>query len=322
MEHTIVFLDASTVDFGDIDITPVSSLGSFSHYPITTPDETIERCKDADIIITNKVVFYSHEIAQLEKCKLIAVAATGFNTIDIKAARQKGIAVANVPGYSREAVAQLTMCFILSLATHLIQYNSAVHDGSWSRSPIFTMGNWPTMCLTKKTLGIMGYGDIGKRVGQLAGAFGMNVIGYKRANTSADRDSIARYPMDEFCRLADFISVHMPLNDSTHHLINKDFLGKMNTKAYLINMARGPIVDTAALAWALHNSIIAGAALDVLEKEPPDSDDPILSAPRCIITPHIGWASQETRQVLINEIAENIKSYLHGSKRNIINDSI
>ncbi|MCX8124665.1 MAG: D-2-hydroxyacid dehydrogenase [Spirochaetes bacterium] len=322
MSTSIVFLDASTVDFGDIDFTPIASLGNFITYSVTGPHETIQRSRDADIIITNKVVFYADEIAQLNRTKLIAVAATGYNTIDIKAAKNKNIAVANVPGYSREAVAQLTLCFILALATNLVKYNTATHDGSWSRSPIFTMGNWPTMCINDKVLGIMGFGDIGKRVAQLGEAFGMKVIALKRDNVSYSDTSVQRYALEEFCKMADFISIHMPLNDSTHHLINKDFLTKMKPTAYLINMARGPIVDTGALAWALHNNVIAGAALDVLEKEPPDSNDPILSAPNCIITPHIGWASRETRQALINEIAENIKAFLHGKKRNIVNDTV
>lgn len=322
MSNTIVFLDAATVDFGDIDFSPLASLGNFITYPVTRPEETIQRAIDADIIITNKVVFYKDEIANLHKCKLIAVAATGYNTIDTVAAKIKNIAVANVPGYSREAVAQLTLCFILALATNLIQYNTATHDGSWSRSPIFTMGNWPTMCINEKVLGIMGYGDIGKRVAQLAKAFGMQVIALKRENAAYSDSSVPRYPIEEFCKMSDFISIHMPLNDATFHLVNKDFLTKMKKSAYLINMARGPIVDTAALAWALHNKVIAGAALDVLEKEPPDSNDPILTAPNCIITPHIGWASRETRQALVNEIAENIKAFLHGKKRNIVNDTV
>ncbi|MGQ9843163.1 MAG: D-2-hydroxyacid dehydrogenase [Spirochaetota bacterium] len=321
MSKTIVFLDASTIDFGDIDFTPIASLGKFITYPVTKPDETISRSKDADIIITNKVVFYCNEIAQLNNCKLIAVAATGYNTIDINAAKKKNITVVNVPGYSREAVAQLTVCFILALANNLIKYNTATHDGSWSRSPIFTMGNWPTMCINDKVLGIMGYGDIGKRVGQLAKAFGMKVIALKRGISYTDTLE-ERYPLEEFCKMADFISIHMPLNESTHHMVNKDFLTMMKTTAYIINMARGPIVDTKALAWALHNNIIAGAALDVLEQEPPDIHEPILAAPNCIITPHIGWASRQTRQSLINEIAENIKAFLHNTKRNIVNDTV
>ncbi len=321
MNKTIVFLDASTVDFGDIDFTPLSSLGTFITYPVTKPHETILRSRDADIIITNKVVFYADEIAQLRKCSLIAVAATGYNTIDIKAAKNKNIAVANVPGYSRQAVAQLTMCFILALANNLIQYNTATHDGSWSRSPIFTMGNWPTMCINNKVLGIMGYGDIGKQVGKLAQAFGMKVIALKRETSYTDT-SVERYSIEKLCKNADFISIHMPLNETTHHMVNKDFLAMMKPSAYLINMARGPIVDTKALAQALHDKVIAGAALDVLEQEPPDINEPILSAPNCIITPHIGWASRETRQALIYEIAENIKAFLNGTKRNIVNEII
>ncbi len=321
MSTKIVFLDASTVDFGDIDLTPLSSLGTFITYPVTKPEETIPRSRDADIIITNKVVLYADEIAQLDKCALIAVAATGYNTVDIHAAKYKKIAVANVPGYSRDAVAQLTLCFILALATNLIQYNTATHDGSWSRSPIFTMGTWPTMCINNKVLGIMGFGDIGKRVSTLAHACGMKVIALQRESSYTD-STVERYPLQEFCKRADFISIHMPLNESTYHMVNKDFLLMMKPTAYLINMARGPIVDTGALAWALHNNVIAGAALDVLEHEPPDIHEPILSAPNCIITPHIGWASRETRQALINEIAENIKAFLQGEKRNIVNDAL
>ena len=320
--YTIVFLDAATVDFGDIDLKPLSQAGKLITYSITKPEEVIERSKTADIIITNKVVFTQKEIECLEHCKLIAVAATGYNTIDIEAAHKKGIAVANVPGYSRESVAELTMCFILSMACNLINYNEATHDGSWSNSPIFTMGKWPTMCISGKVLGIMGYGDIGKRVAQLATVFGMRIIAFKRGNALPGDSSIPRYTTDEFCKLSDFITIHMPLNDFTYHCINKDFIMKMKPTSYLINMARGSIIDTKDLAWALNNNVIAGAALDVLEKEPPDINDPILKAPRCIITPHIAWASKETRQVLINEIAANIHAFFNGEKRNIVNATV
>lgn len=318
MSEKIVFLDAATVDYGDIDFSGISQSGEFVSYPVTAPDDVIKRCGDATIVITNKVVFDRDIIAACPKLKMIAEAATGYNNIDIAEAKNRGITVANVPGYSTTTVAQLTLAFILALSTNLVQYNTAAHDGSWSRSNIFTLGTWPFFDLEGKTLGIMGMGAIGSEVARLCTAFRMNVVALKRDDSKSD-GGYPRLNLFDLAKESDFISIHMPLTDYSKYLVNREFLSRMKRSAFLINMARGPIVDPEALCQALKNGVIAGAAIDVMEKEPPLADDPLLKAPNLIITPHIGWASIESRRRLVNEIAENIKSFLAGTKRNVVN---
>lgn len=209
------------------------------------------------------------------------------------------------------------MSFILALSTELINYNNAAHDGSWSKSDIFTMGTWPFFDLEGKTIGIMGLGAIGKEVARLCEAFRMKVVTLKRDGSKSD-GPYPRLALNNLAAESDFISIHMPLTDYSKYIIDKDFLSRMKKKAFLLNMARGPIVDPAALCHALENGIIAGAAIDVMEQEPPRADDPLLKAPNLIITPHIAWASIESRRRLVAEIAENIKAFKKGTPRNVV----
>lgn len=318
MSEKIVFLDSSTVDYGDIDFSGIRQFGEFVPYPVTAADDVIRRCSDATIVITNKVVFDRNIISQCPGLKMIAEAATGYNNIDISEAKNRGIAVANVPGYSTTTVVQLTMAFILALSTNLLKYNEASHDGSWSRSDIFTLGTWPFFDLEGKTAGIMGLGSIGGEVARLCEAFRMNVVALKRDDNTKD-GGYPRLNLFDLARESDFITIHMPLTDYSRYLINREFLSHMKKSAFLINMARGPIVEPGALCQALENGVIAGAAIDVMEKEPPLADDPLMKAPNLIITPHIGWASIESRRRLMNEVTENIRSFLAGAKRNIVN---
>ena len=318
MSEKIVFLDASTVDYGDIDFSSISKLGEFVSYPVTSPDDVIRRCSDATIVITNKVVIDKNILSQFPKLMLIAEAATGYNNIDIAESKNRDIVVANVPGYSTTTVAQLTLAFILALSTNLVKYNTAAHDGSWSSSDIFTLGTWPFFDLEGKTLAIMGMGAIGGEVARLCTAFRMNVVALKREESKSDGE-YPRLNLFDLAKESDFISIHMPLTDYSRYLVNKEFLSHMKKSAYLINMARGPIVEPSALCRALEDGVIAGAAVDVMEKEPPSADDPLLKAPNLIVTPHIGWASIESRKRLVNEISENIKSFLAGTKRNVVN---
>lgn len=317
MSEHIVFLDASTVDFGDIDLSIFKRHGTFTAFPRTSREETQKRIEDATVVITNKVVLGREIMAQSPSLKYIAVAATGYNNIDIAAAREFGIAVSNVAGYSTQSVAQFTMLFILALASRLIEYNSASHDGRWSASPIFTLGNWPTMEIAGKTLGILGFGAIGKEVARLGEAFGMKVIALKREGV-AYRDAIERMELFDLASRADFISLHLPLTAENRHFIGDDFFSAMKKTAFFINMARGPLVDPEALCRALANGTIAGAAIDVMEEEPPRADDPLLGAPNLIITPHIAWATKESRERLIREIDANIAAFIAGSPRNLI----
>ncbi len=317
MSPRIVFLDASTIDYGDIDFLELRKIGNLVCHSVTSPDQVVERCAGADIVITNKVVFSAEILSRCPGLRMIAEAATGYNNIDIAEACRRGITVANVPGYSTASVVQLTMAFILALSTNLLKYDSAAHDGTWSRSDIFTLGTWPFSDLEGKTAGIMGLGAIGKNVARICDAFGMNVIALKRGE-SAPESPYQRLSLYDLARESDFISVHMPLTDYSKHLVNREFLSNMKKSAFLINMARGPIVEPAALCQALENGVIAGAALDVMEMEPPGEDDPLLRAPNLIITPHIAWASIESRKRLTHEIAENIRSFLGGVKRNAV----
>lgn len=317
MKHTIVFLDASTVDFGDINLSLFSRHGEFTAFSLTRRDETLQRLKGATIAITNKVVLDREILSKASSLKYIAVAATGYNNIDIAAAKEFGIAVSNVAGYSTPSVAQFTILFILAMASHLIDYHTASHDGQWSASPIFTLGNWPTMEIKGKTLGILGFGAIGREVARLAQAFGMNVIALQREGISY-RDSVPRMELSALASHADFISLHLPLTAENIHFISDDFFSAMKPSAFFINMARGPLVDPAALHRALTNGSIAGAAIDVMEKEPPDANDPLLSAPNLIITPHIAWATKESRERLIAEIDANIAAFTAGKPRNRI----
>lgn len=314
----IVFLDAATVNFGDMDMGPLAAAGDYREYGLTAPAETAGRLAGAAVAVTNKVAIDRAVLDAAPDLRFIAVAATGYNIVDIAAARERGIGVANVPGYSTESVAQLAMAYILALSTRLFEHDRAVKSGAWSRSPMYTMGDWPWNELAGKTAGIMGMGSIGGRVAELCRAFGMRVVSLGRDGVLYG-DAVARVPLDELASRSDFVSIHMPLTDYSRRLVDERFLGMMKPTAFLLNLARGPIVDGRALAGALRAGRIAGAAIDVADVEPPPIDDPLLGAPNLIATPHVAWASVEARRRLIGEIAENVLAYRNGGKRNIVN---
>ena len=317
MAEKIVFLDSSTVDYGDIDFSSIGSLGSLVCHRVTAPEQVAERCRDATVVIVNKVVFDETVISLCPNLRMIAEAATGYNNIDIAGAKKRNIVVANVPGYSTTTVVQLTMAFILALSTNLVRYDRAVHEGEWSSSDIFTLGKWPFFDLEGKTIGIMGLGAIGGGVARICESFGMRVVALKREDKSTG-GSYQRLALYDLAGESDFISIHMPLTEYSKYLVNREFFSHMKRSAFLINMARGPIVEPGALCQALENGIIRGAAVDVMEKEPPHRDDPLLKAPNLLITPHIAWASIESRRRLVHEIAENIRSFQNGIKRNVV----
>ncbi len=311
----IVFLDAGTLDFGDISLREIFSAGRFKPYFKTSPEQMAARCKNAEVAIINKCALRAETLSKLKKLRLITVAATGVNNVDLDAARSLGIAVANVPGYSTESVVQATFAFLLAIAGNLVKYNKASHDGSWSRSPFFVLGAYPLMEIHGKTLGIVGYGAIGKRVAEVARAFGMNVMVAKipgRAYASGP----ARYGLLEVAKKADFLSVHAPLTPLTRNLINERVIRKMKSSAAVLNLARGGIVDEAALKRALQQGRLAGAASDVLTQEPPPSKHILLKAPNMLLTPHVAWATRESRVRLVHELSLNIQAFLKGRKRN------
>ncbi len=317
MSDTIVFLDSATVDYGDIDCAPIGAHGRLVKFDVTPPGQTAERLKGATVAVTNKCVFDEKLFRDCPDLRLVAVTATGYNNIDIEAAARMGVAVANVPAYSTPSVAQFTMACVLALATRLVEYSAAARDGRWSASPIYTLSTWPTFELNGKVLGVMGMGAIGSEVVRLAAAFGMRVIALGRRGVRYD-DRWERAGLYELAERSDFVCVHLPLSTESKGLIDAKFLSRMKRTAFLVNMARGAIVDQTALDRALRSGQIAGAALDVLEKEPPPADEPLLSAPNCIVTPHIAWASVESRRRVIQEVAANIGAFLRGEKRNRI----
>ncbi len=318
----IVFLDAGTTDIGDLDFSKIEKLGKLNCHDLTLPSQIIERLSDTQIVLSNKTVIDKNIIESCPQLKLIQVVATGYNNIDIEAAQQHGIAVCNVSGYSTPAVAQHTLTLLLNLATQIHRY--ATEAAEWPRSPYFTRLDHLISELAGKTLGIAGMGTIGSLVADLAEAFGMNVIALQRAGQSpAPANSVnsakrPRVSRDEFFSSCDAISLHCPLTPDTHHLINLDSLAQMKPSAFLINTGRGDLVDENALADALRNHKIAGAALDVLSSEPPPTDHPLLSPdiPNLIITPHTAWASREARQRLLDGVANNIQAFLSGKSLN------
>lgn len=310
-----VFLDADTLGNWQgksnqplADLTPLANcFEQFDAYKLTAPDEVIERSQDADVIITNKVVLDADTLKQLPQLKAIQLAATGMNNIDLDAAKELGIQCFNVADYSTFAVAQLTIQFMLNFATRACEHYQLTAQGAWQKSRMFTLTDFPIMELEGKTLALIGYGNIGKKVEQLATAFGMKVV---VANISGRPMRDNQISMDEALPQADFISLHCPLTEETKNLLNKDFFHKMKSTAYVINTARGPVINEQDLATALLNGVIAGAGLDVLSVEPPSPNNPLLAPdiPNLAITPHIAWASHEAKQRLIQGMADNMKS--------------
>ncbi len=313
-----VLLDADTLgnwqgsasDAGFIDLSPIKSLFSdLTVYPLTLPEQRLQYCINAEVIITNKVILDRDLLKQLPKLKLIQLTATGMNNVDLEACHELGIKVYNVEDYSTFPVAQLTFQFILNFATRTIEHNALTKSGAWQQSRIFTLTNYPTIEIAGKNLLLIGQGNIGKKVAAMAQAFEMNVAFGQLANRPKRDNQIS---LAKAIPQADFISLHCPLSKETQQLVNADFLQKMKPTAYLINTARGPIIDEQALAEALHNRQIAGAALDVLSQEPPITDNPLLapSLTNLIITPHIAWASQEAKARLVTKMAQQIRAFI------------
>lgn len=307
----IVFLDASTL--GDIDnLSLISELGTYLEYDFTPNDLRIERSKNADIIITNKVIIDQELMDACTHLKLICIAATGMNNVDLEFAAQRNIKVKNVAGYSTESVAQSTFSMLFHLLHHNRYYDEYVQSGEYIKSPIFTHHKYGFWELKNKVFGIIGMGTIGKRVAEIASVFGSRVIYY--STSGLNRHSVYnQVDLNQLLRISDVVSVHCPLNEKTRDLISKEELRLMKKNAILINMGRGGIVNEEALSYAIDNEYIAGAALDVLTSEPIKSDNPLLSVNkknRLFITPHIAWASIQSRRYLVEKIAKNIKDFL------------
>lgn len=305
----IVFLDADTIG-SDISLSPISNLGEFTTYPFTKPDEVFDRIKDADVIITNKVIIGKEQVDAAPKLKLICVAATGTNNVDIPYANSKGIPVKNAIGYSTESVVQITFAMVLTMVCKMSYFDNAVKSGNYSKGPSFTDVSKCFFELKGKKYGVIGLGNIGSKVARIAQAFGMEVVYYSTSGT-AHSNEFKNVSLEELMQTCDVISVHAPLNERTNNLITYKYLKLMKPTAYIFNLGRGGIINEADIVQALNENLLAGAGIDVFCKEPLPLDSPYLKVndpDKILLTPHIGWASKEARACLIDKIAENIKN--------------
>jgi len=316
----IVVLDGYTLNPGDLSWDELKKFGEVDIYDRTPLDKVMERAGGAEIVFTNKTPVGGDTIRQLPSLKFIGVLATGYNVVDTEAAKAKGVVVANVPGYGTPSVVQMTFALLLELCQHVQQHSEVVREGKWSRSLDFCFWDYPLVELEGKTLGIIGFGSIGQRVGDVATAFGMNIIGNSRhRRDQSHRPNFHWAEVPELLAQSDVVSIHCPLFPETRGLINKESLQTMKSSAFLINTARGPIVVDQDLADALNNDVIAGAGIDVLSVEPPSKDNPLFSAKNCIITPHIAWATKEARSRLMDITVSNLAAFLSGNPVNVVN---
>jgi len=315
----IVILDGYTSNPGDLSWDEFEKLGNLTVHERTPYDKIVERIGDAEAVITNKTPITKETIDACPNIKYIGVLATGFNVVDIDAAKAKGIPVANVPAYSTLAVAQLVMAFLLEICHNVGAHSKAVFEGRWTNSKDFCFWDYPLMELSGKTIGIIGFGRIGQAVGKVAAALGMNVIAHNRSQSEEGRKIGQYVTMDELLAKADVISIHAPLSPSTQDLINKDAIAKMKDGAILINTARGLIVNEQDVADALNSGKLYAAGLDVVSVEPIKADNPLLKAKNCFITPHIAWAPTEARTRLIEIASSNLKAFMDGEATNIVN---
>lgn len=313
-----VFLDRDTTDNGDLDLSVMESLLDDWRYFGLTPREKVgQRIRDADVVVSNKARLERADLVQAKNLKLVCIAATGFDHVDLVAARELGIKVCNVRTYATPSVIQHVFAMILALRIQLSRYQRAVAAGRWQQSSHFSLLDYPIDEIAGKTLGIIGYGELGRGVAAVARAFGMDVLVMQRIGSEPDP---ARVPMREFLQQVDILSIHCPLTPQTKGMIGARELSLMKQDAILINTARGGIVDEPALVEALRIGRIGGAGIDVLSQEPPPADHPLLQTdiPNLIVTPHIAWASRQSRQRLIDKVAENIRAFLDGAPQNIV----
>ncbi|MBL9169035.1 MAG: D-2-hydroxyacid dehydrogenase [Verrucomicrobiales bacterium] len=315
----MVILDGFTLNPGDQSWKALEALGECQLYPRTSASQVVERCAGFDILITNKVPISREALSQLPELKYIGVTATGYNIVDVVAARERGVCVTNVPIYGTRSVAQFTFALILELAHHVGAHAVAVSAGEWARCPDFSFWKTPQVELEGRTLGIVGWGRIGRAVGSLAAAFGMRVmVATRHAGQNLEGGAIS-VSLETLFRESDVVTLHCPLTDSTRNLVNRERLSLMKPGAWLINTSRGPLVDEEALAHALNEGQLGAAALDVLAMEPPRADHPLFQARNCFITPHMAWATLAARRRLMDTVVENVRAFLAGAPRNVVN---
>lgn len=314
----LVILDGYTLNPGDLSWSEIESLANVTNHDRTPHGEVAARIGAADAVLTNKVPISAEIFAACPTLKYIGVTATGYNIIDIAAAKKAGVTVTNVPGYSTNSVAQTVFALLLEITHHTGHHAGRVANGAWANCPDFSFTDFPLLELQGQTMGVVGFGEIGQAVGRIAHAFGMKVIFQNRSKKEAKDFPATQVELDELFRTADVISLHCPLTPETKGLISWPVLEKMKRSAILINTARGPLLDEADVARALKEGVIAWAGLDVLSAEPPPASNPLLSAPNIFILPHIAWESVAARQRLMKEVTENLRAYLAGKPRNVI----
>ena len=311
----ITVLDGHAANPGDLSWNEFKKFGDFHYFDRTPPELVIDRINDSDAVFLNKIVITDEILSHCPSLKYIGVLATGYNVVDIEACRKRGITVTNIPSYSTSSVSQHVFAFILNFTNQVQQHSQSVHAGGWIKSSDFCYWNSPLSELEGKTLGIFGFGSIGRKVAQIAHAFGMNVIicVHSPSSFTGGEKTVS---FDELLSQSDFITLHAPLTPETDRIINKESLSKVKKSAYIINTARGGLVDENAVKEALTEGKIAGYAADVILQEPMNENCPLLNAPNCILTPHIAWAPLETRQRLFDIAIDNLKSYLNGTPKN------
>lgn len=314
----IVILDAHTANPGDLSWAELERLGNVTVYDRTAAADTVTRCLDADIVLTNKVCLGRQEVERLPRLKYIGVLATGYNVVDIAVASQRGIVVTNVPAYSTDSVAQMVFAHLLTVTNHAEHYARQVRQGRWSASTDFCFWDSPLTELSGKTFGIVGLGHIGQQVARIAQGFGMHVVACTSKSAGQLPPGVGKAALGELFSQSDVLSLHCPLTADTHHLVNARTLAMMKPSAILINTGRGPLVDECATAEALAQGRLAAYCADVLTEEPPRSGSPLMACPNAFITPHIAWATLEARQRLIAVATANVRAFLSGRGQNVV----
>lgn len=320
----IVNLDSYALNPGDLDWSPLKELGDCTFYdrtPVNDDNEILKRIGDAEIVLTNKTPLDEHVISTAPNLKYIGVTATGYNVIDTEAATKANIPVTNIPTYGTDAVAQFTFALLLEITSHVGLHNQLVHDGRWSSNPDFTFWAKPLMKLQGKTLGLIGFGSIAKKVAEIGHAFSMNIIFYNHRPKTDLPNYVKQVSLEELYQQSDIISLHVPQTLETTEMINQKAISQMKDGVILINTARGGLISEKDVADALNDGKIAAAGVDVVQKEPIPADSPLLSAKNCYITPHIAWAPRETRNRLLGIVVDNLQAFLNGEKLNVVNQT-
>ena len=314
----IVILDGYALNPGDLSYDRLQQFGALKVYDRTAPEQVIERAAEADALLINKVVLGEREFAQLPRLRYIGVQATGYNVVDVEAARRYGITVTNIPAYSTDSVAQMVMAHLLGITQNVGYYAQQNREGRWGANPDFCYWDTPLIELAGKQMGIVGFGRTGSAVARLAQAFGMKVAVYTSKPQSELPEGVAKVALDELFATSDVVSLHCPLVPATQGLVNAGRLGMMKPTAILINTARGPVVDEQALADALNSGVIYAAGIDVLCEEPPRGDSPLMKARNCFVTPHIAWATIEARTRLLDICEANLRAFCEGHPQNVV----